>query len=141
MQYEDKVLGKVVGMEGNLAQVELDCDSASHKDCKKSCGICSSRDNLPKRFRVLAKNIIKADIGKNVICQIDENAQIKSAVMLMLIPLLIFIIIIGVLTQFEISKFILYLTAFFSLPITYLILRKILKRETVYTIIKEDTDK
>ena len=137
--------GKLSKIIGSKAQIELICDQHSltevNNNNEKHCGACylfrkNSYFNKNKKELVLVKNPAGAKLNDYVEFELEENAQIKSSLILFLLPLMVFLICASIVSTLAMETWLIILISFMSLAIIYLLLKIILKNKTFYYITK-----
>ena len=74
-------IGKVLGVQGNEAVVELERNRACDK-----CGVCHMGETNKLQLAVL--NEIGAEIGQRVLINVEDRSLLKAGMIVYLIPLL-----------------------------------------------------
>jgi sigma-E factor negative regulatory protein RseC len=74
-------IGKVIGVDGDEAVIELERNRA----CEK-CGICHLGET--NKLLLTANNEIGADIGQRVLVNMEDRSVLKAGMILYLMPLL-----------------------------------------------------
>ncbi|ASQ91633.1 sigma E positive regulator RseC/MucC [Prosthecochloris sp. GSB1] len=124
---------RVVKTYDGKAEVELNC-SESSKD-SVHCGACSmSSRPSGKRETVIADNAVGAKTGDIVICELKEHAEIKSALLLLIGPLVLFMITLGTAGAMGMELWQSFIAGLTVLALTYVVLQRLLKNKTYYYI-------
>ncbi len=115
------------------AEIELTCMEASKDDVH--CGACTMNQKpSAKPETVIADNSTGANVGDLVYCKLKEHAEVKSALVLLIGPLVLFMITLGVAGAAEMELWQSFLAGVGVLALTYVVLRRALKNKTYYYI-------
>jgi len=135
--------GKVISRDGELATVKLICDRVTHssKDAYH-CDACKFFEKNKESENIPVKNTSNAKEGEIVQIKLEKNAELKSAALLLAIPMLIFIITAGIFSALNIATWLICLISFSSIVITLTVLKFELKNKTYYYTeeVKEKND-
>ncbi len=124
---------KVLKTYKERAEIEIVCTDASKEHAH--CGACSmGQKPSMKPETVLAQNRIGAKPGDMVECNLKEHAEIKAALMLFIMPLVLFMISLGLANSMALELWQSFLFGLLVLGGTYVVLRYTLKNKTYYHI-------
>jgi len=128
-----RMYARVVNTYDGKAEVELNC-SESSKD-SVHCGACSMNSRPSgKPETVIANNAVGAKTGDIVICELKEHAEIKSALVLLIGPLVLFMITLGSAGAMGLELWQSFIAGLAVLALTYVVLQRLLKNKTYYYI-------
>jgi positive regulator of sigma E activity len=127
------MLGRVVEIvNDSQVKVEISCEKEENSDGNLHCGACGFLKKDEEKKIILANKKDNLFVGTMVNCELEENAQIKSSALLLLLPLLIFLISSGVVSSLTMKIGYILLISFSALVITFLFLKYSLKEKTYY---------
>ena len=124
---------RVVTTSKNTAEIQLVCTDAS--PAAMHCGACSmGKKPAVKAETVLAEKIIGAKAGDLVEFAVMEHGELKAAALLFILPLTVFIIVLGIAGSAGLSLWQSFLAGTSLLGATFLVLQMMLKHKTYYYI-------
>jgi len=127
--------GKIVEIvNSNLVRIEISCHEEKEKEAISHCGACGLFRKDAKAEIILARNSEHRVIGEEVECALEENAQMKSSALLLMLPIIIFLVTSGIVSSLTIKTWYILLISFTALVITFLVLKFVLKDKTYYYI-------
>jgi len=127
--------GKVLKVLDDQVELQLFCD-VSPSSSDGHCGACNALKHENNNSDIIiAQNSIEAKIGDEVELGLKEHAELKSAMILLIVPLAIFIVAVGVANELEFSVWASVLVGIFALGITYFSVKLIYKNKTYYYLL------
>ncbi|MBM3162312.1 MAG: SoxR reducing system RseC family protein [Chlorobi bacterium] len=115
------------------AEVQLICPDSSR--AAMHCGACSmGQKPLTNADTVLADNGIGAKTGDMVECSVREHGELKAAALLFILPLGVFIAVLGIAALYGLGLWQSFLAGTVLLAATFLVLQLLLKHKTYYYI-------
>ncbi len=124
---------RVLNTYKGKAEIELlRCEDSEENIHCGACSMVTQSSEKPKK--VLAENRKNANPGDIVKYGIKEHAELKAAFVLLLLPLMLFIVSLGISSFLAFELWHSFFLGVAVLTCTYLILRFILKNKTYYYI-------
>lgn len=126
---------RVVSTSKKKADIIIICEDEAMKG--PHCGFCSASGADAKRNRkeiVLADNPVGAAPGNIVELGLDEHAELKAALILFVLPIVLFIGVLAVTAELGLSLWESAAWGLGSLAGTFLVLKLALKQKTYYRI-------
>ena len=127
--------GKVTSLRRGYAEIELLCKTKGEHNCEAHCNACSFFQTTEKKQLTIAKNIIPLEVGDLVEYELEPGGALKSALILLLLPLIAFLITAGIVSALNMNRALIFLISF-SAPVITLILLKTLLRDKTYFYVK-----
>jgi len=134
------VRGKVIHTVGDQVELIMFCDEEPENK-GSHCGACQMMQgpNAKTTDTVMAKNSIGAKVGQIVQLELQEYAELKSTMILLVIPLLIFLISLGVTDSMQLPILDSALISGGALIIIYIVIKRLTKNKTYFYLVEEKT--
>ncbi|ACF14216.1 positive regulator of sigma E, RseC/MucC [Chloroherpeton thalassium ATCC 35110] len=127
--------GRVLKVIDDKVELRLFCD-AKKASMDGHCGACQAlKTENNNSDIIIAQNTINAKIGDEVELGLKEHAELKSATILLMVPLAIFIVALGVANGLHLSVWASVLIGVLTLGITYASVKLIYKNKTYYYLL------
>ena len=128
------MLAKIIESSDKHTLAEVFCDSHNEEHCNSHCKGCTHFKKPKKTERFIVKNKINAKTGDLVELSLEEYARLKSSILLLLVPMLVFLVTAGIVSSLNIEAWLIFLISLASIAITLMVLGILLKNKTYYYI-------
>lgn len=113
-----KEVGTVIKTEGDLCRISVRRKSACGENCASCKATCSSREHI-----CTAKNSVGAKTGDRVVVETDSRKVLKSAFLVYILPILVFLAVFAAVLECGKSQLISALCAIFGAAAVFVGLR------------------
>ncbi len=131
--------GKVIKTDGERAELLMFCEETPENK-GSHCGACQMvQPRSATTETVIAKNTIGAKVGQVVGLELQEFAELKSTVILLVVPMLVFLVALGVSSNLNLPIWDSALISGGAITITYVIIKRLTKHKTYFYLVEEKT--
>ena len=124
---------KVIENAVNSAKIEIICGEEKNIHCG-ACGMAGHKSGKPQF--VTARNEIGAKKGDCVEVELETGAKTKAALILFLVPLVVFLLAAGIATSAGISTPLILLISFIAVSVVLVMLKFLVGNKSYYYLAK-----
>lgn len=133
--------GKVINIVGDQAELLLFCDEEPANK-GSHCGACQMMQQPTSKVTdtLMAKNTIGAKVGEVVHLELQDYAELKSTLILLVFPLVVFIVALGITNNgLELPIWESAWISLAAIAMTYVIIKRFTKHKTYFYLVEEKT--